>query len=610
MNRFVGACLLLIITASPMFAQIHFGAKLTGAQVVPPVAADAVGVGSFLLNADRTSLDYHITVCNLSGVILSAAFSNENIGNNGNEVFSIAFSGNTASGTWNAGTEEQPLSPEMVSALLDGRIYVVIRTAANPTGELRGQVGSKTFFARLDGSQHEPPVVSDGTGSGFFALSEDLTVMRYQITVCDLSSIITEAHFYKGVFGVAGEVVKTISFSSSMASGEWSATDATQPLTAELVAALLNGEIYVSVHTAGNQDGEIRGQLIATSGIATMTTLTGSQEVPPVNTTASGTGIFVLNREMTEISFDMTVCGLSGPVVQAHFNNSAFGTTGLRMREISFAGKTARGIWRPTDPQRLTPQLVKEFLSGKIYVNVHTMNNQSGEIRGQLMHSGLRARFSGSQEVPPVTNGTTGSGSFQLSADLSSLKYDIAVCGLSGPVAFAHFHLGAPGQSGNNIRTIPFIGNVASGVWRASDVNEPLARDYVDRLLNGGLYVNVHIAANINGETRGQIEPVSGIITSVLRRKVEAPGEFLLAQNYPNPFNPSTIISFHLPAAGDATLTVYDLLGKEIATLISAQLAAGEHAFEWHAGSLPSGLYFYKIETGRYAAVGKALLLK
>lgn len=610
MNRFIRTCLLLIITASPLFSQIHFGAKLTGAQVVQPVATTAGGVGSFLLNAGRTALDYHITVCNLSGEILSAAFCKESIGSTGDEVLAIAFSGNTASGTWQAGAEEQPLSTELVAALLDGNIYVVIRTAANPNGEIRGQVGSKTFLTRLDGSQHEPPVASDGSGSGFFALSEDLTILRYQMTVCDLSSIITEAHFYKGAFGVAGEAVKTISFSSSTASGEWSASDATQPLTEELITSLLNGGIYVGVHTAGHQTGEIRGQLVSTSGIATMATLTGSQEVPPVNTSASGTGIFVLNHEMTEINYDITVCGLSGPVTQAHFNNSAFGAIGLRVREISFAGKTARGVWRPTDPQPLTPQLVKEFLAGKIYVNVHTMNNPNGEIRGQLMHSGLRARFSGSQEAPPVTNGTTGAGSFQLSADLGALKYDIAVCGLSGPVAFAHFHLGAPGQSGNNIRTIPFTGNVASGVWRASDVNEPLARDYVDRLLNGGLYVNIHTAANINGETRGQIVPVSGIITSIQRWEVPAPGEFFLARNYPNPFNPSTMINFHLLAAGDVTLKVYDLLGKEIATLISAKLAAGEHAFEWYTGSLPSGLYFYKIKTGKYAAVRKALLLK
>ncbi len=610
MKRFIRACLLLIVIASPLFAQIHFGAKLTGAQVVPPVATAAGGVGSFLLNADRTSLEYHITVCNLSGGILSAAFCEESIGNNGGAVRDITFSGNTASGTWETGAEEQPLSSEMITALLDGNIYVVIRTAANPGGEIRGQVGSRSYLARLDGSQQEPPVVSDGSGSGFFALSEDLTVLSYQMTVCDLSSSITQAHFYKGAFGVAGDIVKTIAFSNNTASGEWSATDAMQPLTAELVTALLNGKIYVSVHTAGNQEGEIRGQLIAISGIATMAMLTGSQEVPPVNTTASGTGIFVLNHDMSEISYDITVCGLSGPVAQAHFNNNAFGATGLRMREISFAEKTARGVWRPIDPQPLTPQLVKEFLSGKIYVNLHTMNNQSGEIRGQLMHSGLRARFSGSQEVPPTTNGTTGAGSFQLSADLSALKFDIAICGLSGPVAFAHFHLGAPGQSGNNIRTIPFTGNVASGVWRASDINEPLAKDYVDRLLNGGLYVNIHTAININGETRGQIEPVSGIVTSVERHEGGAPEEFFLAQNYPNPFNPSTTISFHLPGAGEVTLKVYNLLGDEITTLISAMLDAGEHVIEWNAGGLPSGLYFYKIKTAGYAAVGKALLLK
>jgi hypothetical protein len=88
------------------------------------------------------------------------------------------------------------------------------------------------------------------------------------------------------------------------------------------------------------------------------------------------------------------------------------------------------------------------------------------------------------------------------------------------------------------------------------------------------------------------------------------PKKFALYANYPNPFNPSTIISYDLPKQAVVELKIYDILGKEVATLVNKELAAGSHSVEFDASRLGSGVYFYTIKAGGYFAVKKMLLLK
>jgi hypothetical protein len=88
------------------------------------------------------------------------------------------------------------------------------------------------------------------------------------------------------------------------------------------------------------------------------------------------------------------------------------------------------------------------------------------------------------------------------------------------------------------------------------------------------------------------------------------PSAYSLAQNYPNPFNPVTQISFALPKVGLTNLTVYDLLGRRVATLVQGSMSAGEHSVTFDANRLASGIYFYRIESGRFTATKKMVLLK
>ena len=88
------------------------------------------------------------------------------------------------------------------------------------------------------------------------------------------------------------------------------------------------------------------------------------------------------------------------------------------------------------------------------------------------------------------------------------------------------------------------------------------------------------------------------------------PAVYSLSQNYPNPFNPSTKISFALPKAGNVKLVVYDILGREVATLVNEFETAGNHTVDFNASNLASGVYLYKIEAGTFTDTKKMLLVK
>jgi hypothetical protein len=99
-------------------------------------------------------------------------------------------------------------------------------------------------------------------------------------------------------------------------------------------------------------------------------------------------------------------------------------------------------------------------------------------------------------------------------------------------------------------------------------------------------------------------------VTGVGRDWKEGPTSFALCQNYPNPFNPSTVIGYRLAASSHVTLKIYDLLGREVATLVDEMKPAGTYSVTFHAGKLSSGIYCYRMKAGEKIAVKKLLLLK
>jgi hypothetical protein len=99
-------------------------------------------------------------------------------------------------------------------------------------------------------------------------------------------------------------------------------------------------------------------------------------------------------------------------------------------------------------------------------------------------------------------------------------------------------------------------------------------------------------------------------VTTNLEDDTSIPSKIELMQNYPNPFNPSTNIRFSLSQAEQVTVNVYNTIGQRIETLINRQMTAGSHSVTFNAEGLPSGVYIYRLEAGKYSESQKMLLVK
>ncbi|HNT66427.1 MAG TPA: T9SS type A sorting domain-containing protein [bacterium] len=98
--------------------------------------------------------------------------------------------------------------------------------------------------------------------------------------------------------------------------------------------------------------------------------------------------------------------------------------------------------------------------------------------------------------------------------------------------------------------------------------------------------------------------------SEIVQVTVMPPQEYALSQNYPNPFNPETHIAFQVKQEGRVTIKVYDILGRETATLLDQTMKAGTHKLSFDGRAMPSGLYFYAMQAGDFRQVKKMMLLK
>ena len=453
---------------------------------------------------------------------------------------------------------------------------------------LAAPIHAQTFFsAVLTPEQETSTVTSNGYGTAALALTD--AGLQFVITVDGLTGPIQAAHFHQAAPGSDGPVVRTLTFEGNTASGTWTATDA-EPLTDELITALLLGQLYINIHTAQYPAGEIRGQVRLSGGTALRATLTPEQEPDGVTSNGGGTAHMTLTE--AGLAYQITVTGLTGPIQAAHFHYGAAGASGPVVHGITFNGNTAAGVW--TD---LPDSLIVALLLGQLYINIHTAQYPAGEIRGQVYPSngiGAVVSLDPTQETGAVTS--NGRGTAFLALTEAGLVFHITVSGLTGPVQAAHFHQAPAGQDGPVVRTLTFNGNTASGVWRPTDP-EPLTDELIQELLAGNIYLNVHTAQYPAGEIRGQVQPGQLVLTALESLEGEPPATLTLAPNYPNPFRDRTTITFALPQATRATLTVYNLLGQRVATLVDGLLPAGHYQVVFDAADLPAGLYQYRLET-------------
>ena len=134
--------------------------------------------------------------------------------------------------------------------------------------------------------------------------------------------------------------------------------------------------------------------------------------------------------------------------------------------------------------------------------------------------------------------------------------------------------------------------------------NTPTTYNFTDMKLNTGKYQ--YRLKQIDNNGNFEYFDLNGIV------EISVPVKFNLSQNYPNPFNPTTKIDFDLPQDSKVSIKIYDILGKEVATLVNELRTAGFYTVRFDASGLSSGVYFYRIITGdsKFVMTKKLLLLK
>jgi hypothetical protein len=154
-------------------------------------------------------------------------------------------------------------------------------------------------------------------------------------------------------------------------------------------------------------------------------------------------------------------------------------------------------------------------------------------------------------------------------------------------------------DEGNMAFPQPAAGSAASSYRCINTLSGPVDARYVKFTITPVSYWTFDDEFEVRNNNADGVEKINDI-----------PKEYALLQNYPNPFNPSTVIRYQIAKEGNVTLKIYDMLGKEIKTLVNERKEAGSYSINLNVSSLPSGLYFYQIKSGGYTATKKMILLK
>jgi CHRD domain len=369
-TRFLaGLCMTLVLAAcggsgnvAGTSSKVFKSVMLNGAQVNPAVTTAATGSGFVSVDPDSGEVSGSINTFGISvtgGHIQSGA-----VGANGASILDLSQS---SPGVWSVAAGAM-LTSTQVDALRAGTLYVSLETAANPAGEIRGQIGRQVYYATLRGAQEGTPTGSTATGTGVYVFDPDTKTLSGSTTSTVNGTI---AHIHTGAIGVSAAI--TFPFTGGPTTWALPAT----VLTDAQVGSLQTGGLYANVHSTAFPGGEIRGQLYIPVKSAN---LTGAQETPPNASTASGIGTLSVNPFTGAVAGRIETTGING--IAAHAHQAAGGVAGAIVIPMT---QTSPGIWTSAPGATVSDALLIAFMAGNLYLNVHSNAFTGGEIRGQLV---------------------------------------------------------------------------------------------------------------------------------------------------------------------------------------------------------------------------------
>ncbi len=350
-----------------------------------------------------------------------------------------------------------------------------------------------TYNVNLSGSQEVPAVTTMSMATAVVEIDEDLPAFSVSVDVSGLTDV-TGVHVHDGGIGMNGPVAFPLTDA-----GNGTYVLAETNISPSNLDALTSGEWYLNVHTTANPNGEVRGQIVPDTTAVVTFSLSGSQEVPAVDTMAMGSGYALFDTTNNNVSL-VAVTTIENATM-AHIHTGFAGENGDVLVGLVESESTA-GVWMTDGSIALDEATATQLLAGGHYVNVHTAANTGGEIRGQITPDNIEVYgiiANGLQEVPAVTTTASGAGAFTLNTSTGALSGSVTITGMTANMA--HIHEGEMGVNGDVL-----IGLTAgaSGMWSVP-ANTTLTAEQMNVMADGGLYTNFHSDAFPSGEIRGQI---------------------------------------------------------------------------------------------------------
>ncbi len=363
-------------------------ARMSGGQEVPRVETDAFGTAELLIDGLQTGGRMTVTLTGVDGATAMHLHGGA-VGDNGSVWLPLSAGAPGESTVVDLDLSAiDAVAPEIaVPAILAGHTYVNVHTAADPAGHIRGQLGPARLRALLSGAQEVPAVDSAARGRGKVYVDGAQGVVRFELDAGDLAEI-TAAHVHTGLPGESGGVL--VGLASASFTSPLTVTTVVSELdpsvAVDLVDKLLGGSTYFNVHTVSNPGGELRGQI---GVIQLAAVLDGLSEVPPNDSTRTGTGMVVINGALEEVRATLSLSDYADTTA-AHIHGAPPGENGGVLFGLASAGFTSP-LSRTFGPGDVTGGTLEAYeaavdaiISGLTYFNVHTGAFPGGEVRGQI----------------------------------------------------------------------------------------------------------------------------------------------------------------------------------------------------------------------------------
>ena len=346
-----------------------FAAALSGDQeVATPTTTGGVGTGTLTFDPSTLAISGGITINGITATV--AHIHQADAGANGGSIVTLTES-SAGSGNWVV-PSGSVLTQAQATALAAGGLYFNAHTAANPGGDIRGQIGRSVFAVPMSAAQEVPINTSTASGNGLMVLDPVTKKFTARITLTGMTA--TAAHIHSGAIGSNGPSIFPLT-ETAAGSGIWAAAaDAT--LTDAQLALLNAGSLYFNAHSTALPTGQVRGQIARNVRTAS---LTGAQENPPTATTASGTGMLVVDPVTRGASGSITISGMTATA--AHIHLGATGVNGPNIVPLTDAGG---GVFNVPAGIVLSADQFRAYKQGELYFNAHSTTNPGGEIRGQI----------------------------------------------------------------------------------------------------------------------------------------------------------------------------------------------------------------------------------